>query len=361
MSAVIPVIGPLSQRSDFFSWLFGGASYEEIREYFNIALESSSDEIIFEIDSSGGVVAGLFPLIEEIVAARDKKKIIAVINERAYSAAYGIASAAHERYIPITGGAGSIGAITIHADQSELDKKEGIKYTAIFSGKRKNDFTPHKSLSVEEYNIIKAKIDALNDILISTVADNIGVDEKNIRSMEAGMFQGQKAIDVGLADNIGTLSNIIGGNRSMSKKSVDMLNSAIKEASAEEISTAVEALGYVPKESMISIVEHEEKIAAKTTEYDKILQESKIEAKAEATKETKAEILEILDLCAVGNMPQLGLKMITDGISKEDARKQIMEAQASNQNINSTINPLNSGETNPLLADAKKRAGLEVK
>jgi signal peptide peptidase SppA len=350
-------------RSDFWTWYFGGTSYESIRQDFRAALDDSEVEnIIFEIDSPGGEVSGVFGLVDEIKAARGQKKIIAVINEMAYSAAYAIASAADEIYIPRTGGAGSIGVIAIHTDISKMDDMAGIKYTPIYAGARKNDFTPHEPLSKESYAVVKAEVDDIYNLFIDTVANNRGLPSDTIKNMEAGIYQGQKAIDAGLADKISSLENIIttrGGN-DMGKKLIETLQSAIKGLEIADISEAMEALGYVLKEGMISVVEHEEKIAAKTTEYDKILQESKIEAKEAAIKETKAGILEILDLCAVGNMPQLGLKMVTDGISKEDARKQIMEAQASNQNINSTVNPLNSGETNPLLADAKKRA-KEVK
>jgi hypothetical protein len=53
---------------------------------------------------------------------------------------------------------------------------------------------------------------------------------------------------------------------------------------------------------------------------------------------------------------------VSDGATEKDARKQILEAKAekSKDGINSTINPLNTGEVSPLIADAERRA-KEVK
>ena len=76
--------------------------------------------IYLSIDSGGGDVAGLFPLVDMIagmsVRGGGKKPIYAMLADYGYSAAYAIASAADKVFLPETGGAGNVGVITMHAN-----------------------------------------------------------------------------------------------------------------------------------------------------------------------------------------------------------------------------------------------------
>lgn len=363
-NALIPIMGPLFQRDNLWSWFFDGSSYEGIGLAFNDALENSDVKtIIFEIDSPGGVVSGVFDLVDEISTARGKKEIIAVINEKAYSAAYAIASAAHKIYIPRTGGAGSIGVIALHADYSKLEEKIGVKYTPIFNGERKNDFTPHEPLSNEAYKVIKAKVDEIAGIFHKTVAKNRGLGVKAIKSMEAGIFQGKKAVDIGLADGIKTFTNVIktGGKR-MSKSLFEAINEAIKDASAEDVAKAMAELGYVPKTGMMTETEHKTVMEAQAKEFEKkkieAVEAAKIEGREEGGKTVKLNVITILELCSIGGL-DIGLKLISEGATVEEAKKKILEEKAKlsgQQTINSTVNPMNSGEPNPMIAEAERRA-----
>jgi signal peptide peptidase SppA len=359
--AIIPVSGPLSHKSDFWSFLFGGTSYEEIRQAFRAALEDSRVEtIVFVIDSPGGEVAGLFDLVDEIYSARGIKSIYAVVNEMAYSAAYAIASAASEIYIPRTGGVGSIGVIAIHIDQSRYDENLGLKYTPIYSGARKNDFSAHKPLSDAAYDVVKAEIDEVYTILIDTVARNRKMDPGKIRNMEAGIYQGQKAVESGLADGIMSFDEVLkikrGGNIIMTL--FEKLTEALKDAKPDDITKAMGELGYVSKEGMLSKEEHEAALTEKAKEFDAKLADAITTATAEGKDTAKKEAIAVLELCSVGSMEKLGLQLVSDGATVEDARKKILETKAANSKdgIISTVHPLKTGEISPLIADAERRA-----
>jgi ClpP class serine protease len=120
---VIPVYGALSHRSTgLLSWLFGDVmTYESIRRDFQAALTNSEvGSILFDIDSHGGEVAGVFDLADDIYKARGSKPILAIANENALSAAYLIASAADEIYLSRTADVGSIGVTAVHCDYSQM-------------------------------------------------------------------------------------------------------------------------------------------------------------------------------------------------------------------------------------------------
>jgi capsid assembly protease len=149
-SAIIHINGPISYQpsNGFFRWLSGGTSYTEILDLFRAAKASDKiEQIIFNIDSPGGTVVGFEDAVNEIYQGRSGKKIISYVNPYAASAAYDIASAAHEIHALSSSGYGSIGTVMMHLDQSGYDAKLGAKWTPIYAGAKKVDGNPHFPLT----------------------------------------------------------------------------------------------------------------------------------------------------------------------------------------------------------------------
>ena len=68
-------------------------------------------------------------------------------------------------------------------------------------------------------------------------------------------------------------------------------------------------------------------------------------------------------MCDIAGMPELAGAMIRDGLTLDEAKSAILDAKAKAAEkapIISTVGPLATGEINPLLADAKKRAEKQV-
>ena len=71
-----------------------------------------------------------------------------------------------------------------------------------------------------------------------------------------------------------------------------------------------------------------------------------------------------MELCDIAGMPELAGAMIRDGLTLDEAKSAILDAKAkaaAEAPIISTVGPLAAGESNPLLADAKKRAEHALK
>lgn len=221
---VIPIHGILTKNSEAFDDILGMTSYEKIREEIEEALiDEEVETIILDIDSPGGEVNGLFDLADFIYKARGERKIIAIANDDAYSAAYAIASSAEKVFVSRTSGVGSIGVIASHIDQSGFDEKQGIKYTTVFAGNRKNDLNPHEPITSESLESLQKEVDRLYEMFLQLVARNRGLSTEKIKSTEAGLYFGEKAIEIGLADGITTFSEFIDNYRS------NMTKTEIKE------------------------------------------------------------------------------------------------------------------------------------
>ncbi|WP_042549544.1 S49 family peptidase, partial [Ralstonia solanacearum] len=208
--AVIPIHGTLVRRTVGLEAESGLASYTAIGDQLDAALaDPGVAAILLDVDSPGGESGGVFDLADRIRAAAAVKPVWAVANDMAFSAAYALASAASRLFVSRTGGVGSIGVIAMHVDQSVKDAQDGIRYTAVFAGARKNDLNPHEPISDAAQAQLQAEVDRLYGLFVATVANNRGIAASAVTATEAGLFFGQDAVAAGLADAVGTFDDAL--------------------------------------------------------------------------------------------------------------------------------------------------------
>jgi len=306
-TAIIPIHGILTKKPGAFDKMLGMTSYEQIEVQVKQALEDSSIEtILLDIDSPGGEVNGIFDLADFVYQSRAKKRIIAIANDDAYSAAYAIASSAEKIFLTRTSGVGSIGVIASHIDQSGFDEKQGIKYTTVFAGSKKNDLNPHEPMTSESLESLQKEVDRLYEMFLQLIARNRGLSIEKIRSTEAGLYFGENAVEIGLADGITILSGFkfINKNRSITMN--------------EQTRTDLETDNL--------------------TKY-------------------RNEVLELMRLCNLSRMPEKIGEFIEQSVSVEQAREVLMELLAERTKKTEILSaiPQNSGEE-LMMQIAKSRA-----
>lgn len=197
--AVIPVMGSLVQRAGGLDAMSGLTGYNRIERLYRMAqIDRDVRGVLLELDSPGGEGAGLFDLAD--LLARAEKPTWAAVNEMAYSAGYAVAAATQRIAVTRTAGTGSVGVIALHMDQSERDAKEGRRYTAIYAGARKNDFSSHEPLSTDARRALQASIDRMYTLFVDHVSSARKLSADAVRATEAGLFEGQGAVDIGFAD-----------------------------------------------------------------------------------------------------------------------------------------------------------------
>ena len=354
--AVLPVMGGLIYRGYGWSWR---TTYGQVRKQFREALvDPEVSAILFDIDSPGGEVAGVMDLVDEIYAARGQKPIYAVANENAFSAAYAIASAADKIYLPRTGSMGSVGVIAIHYEQAEAEAMAGVKYTAIFAGSHKNDFTMHEPLSDKARAVAQASVDKSYDLFVATVARNRGVDAQQIRDQQASIYDGNDAVTAGLADAVMNIEEILaahgqtntsskGGNQMDFENIFNGLAALLtdkdqKKAAMEKLTR----MGFVPD------VDHE---AAQQA-----LAEAEANGKQAGIKEERARAVAITEKCVLAGCTKMAPQLVGEEIDVEAAATRIAEAKHNNdqtQDLDNNNSGLGAAGADYLIADAKRRAG----
>ena len=352
--AVIEISGGLTYRA--YNWWT--TSYLDIRDSFRAAIaDVRALSVVFLIDSPGGEVAGLFDLVDEIYKARGAKPIIAIADEAAFSAAYAIASAADEIYLPSTAQVGSIGVIAIHIDQSGYDKNLGLRYTAIFAGNHKNDFNPHEPLKVDGKELLQAHVDKLYDMFTAIVARNRSMTQAAVIGTHAGFYMGAAAVEAGLADGILSVRDIM-TKMGLSKGDMGMNLNDVKDCVNQALAESMSEVKKMLEEQHHAL----EVIEARFNPPDTVIAGlDRADLEPAGLEPAPTTVGDIVDLCDVAGMPELAGAMIRDKLTLDDAKIAILDTKAkaaAQSSIISTVGPIASGESNPLLADAKKRAGI---
>jgi signal peptide peptidase SppA len=202
--AVIPVVGPLFRYANLFTAISGASSYEVLAKDFNSALENPDvHSIVLDIDSPGGEVNGCAEFANMIYESRGAKPIIAYASGDAASGAYWIASACDQIIASETSLLGSIGVVAVYRDSNDQNVLEIV-----------SSQSPYKRLdpnSEDGKSRLQSRIDDLASVFIDSIAKHRGVDPPTVLKEFGGgdVFVGKNAIRSGLADDIGSLENII--------------------------------------------------------------------------------------------------------------------------------------------------------
>jgi len=209
--AVIDVSGALVSRNMNVPCGVAPVSYEGIKQEFQTLMEDDSIKtIIGRFDTPGGMASQNMDLSDFIYASRGQgKKLVAMVDDMAYSAGYGIASAFEEIWVTRTSGVGSVGVVSYHEDRSEANSKAGVKVEYIYAGEKKVLGNPNQELSDEGRAQYQQEVTRLYNIFTATVARNLGTSVEAIKSTEAGVFHGEEALAAGFAHKMGTFDELL--------------------------------------------------------------------------------------------------------------------------------------------------------
>lgn len=210
---LIQVFGTITQRADWLSEWSGGASAEEIGKAVDaMAADPGTEAIVMEFDSPGGSVYGIEQLALKVQAAAKEKKVIAVVNSLAASAAYWVASNASEVVVAPDGEVGSIGVYLMHRDVSRAVDAAGQKVTFVKAGKNKTAGNSYEPLTADALAELQKGVDDYYDLFVRAVARGRGASQSRVREGfgQGGTVRAKEAVAEGMADRIGTLDDVLG-------------------------------------------------------------------------------------------------------------------------------------------------------
>lgn len=190
----------------------GESSADQIVTSLRSAFEDKGAKaVILLINSPGGspVQAGM--INDEIyrLKALYKKPIYAVVEETCASAAYYIAVAADQIYVDKASIVGSIGVLMDGFGFTGLMDKLGIERRLLTAGENKGFMDPFSPQTEKHRVFTQGMLNEIHQQFIAVVKKGRGERLKETSETFTGLFwSGQQAVELGLADKIGTLDYV---------------------------------------------------------------------------------------------------------------------------------------------------------
>jgi len=210
--ALVPLHGVMVKRGNFITEASGLMTTEDVgRAVDAAAADPNVEAIVLDVDSPGGSVAGTPELADRVHAAAKAKKVIAVANSAAASAAYWVAAQAGELVVTPSGQVGSLGVFVMHFDRSEEMRQRGVAVTLVKAGERKAAGHPYGPLEGEARAEVEEVVAGYYDQFVRAVARGRKATLTAVREGfgKGGMVLAEAAVREGMADRVATLDDVL--------------------------------------------------------------------------------------------------------------------------------------------------------
>ena len=185
-------------------------------EFVNAALKAAFEDdgakaVVLLINSPGGspVQAGMINDEIRRLKAKHKKPVYAVVEETCASAAYYIAVAADQIFVDKASIVGSIGVLMDGFGFTGLMDKLGVERRLLTAGENKGFLDPFSAQTEKQRAFAQSMLNQIHQQFITVVKAGRGKRLKETPEMFTGLFwTGQQAIELGLADQLGTLEYV---------------------------------------------------------------------------------------------------------------------------------------------------------
>lgn len=204
-TAMVEVSGLIAPGSD--------ASAEKVILALQAAFKDKNTQgVVVRINSPGGSPVQAQTIYDEMRRLRKKYPEIplyAVVEDICASGGYFIAAAADRIYVGRASIVGSIGVLMNGFGFTGLMEKIGVERRLITAGENKGMLDPFSPLEEKDKQHVKQMMNDIHEQFIGVVREGRGKRLKEGPEIFSGLvWTGQKSIDLGLADGIGSLEYV---------------------------------------------------------------------------------------------------------------------------------------------------------
>jgi protease-4 len=189
------------------------ASAERVTSALQAAFKDKNTQgVVVRINSPGGSPVQAQTIYDEMKRLRKKHPEIplyAVVEDVCASGGYFVAAGADRIYVAKASVVGSIGVLMNGFGFTGLMEKLGVERRLITAGENKGMLDPFSPLSEKDKAHAQALMGDIHQQFIGVVREGRGKRLKETPDMFSGLiWTGQKSIELGLADGIGSLDSV---------------------------------------------------------------------------------------------------------------------------------------------------------
>lgn len=217
--AVVEIRGAMTK---YGSSLSGAGSTVNIRSAIrSAASDPSIGSIVLVIDSPGGTVAGTQELAADIRSAKQKKPVVAFVEDMAASAGYWVASQATAIYANTDSAfVGSVGTFVAMYDYSAAFAEAGIKPVVVKTGEYKAAGTPGTEINAKQIEMYQGLVNSIQKEFSSSVRKSRSLSDDQMSTVTtAELFTASRAQALGLIDGVKSYEQVLAEANKLAKQS----------------------------------------------------------------------------------------------------------------------------------------------
>lgn len=203
---VVPVHGTLTKYDNCL-----GVSTMEIADIIDeYAAREDISGFVLDLDSGGGAVNSVMPLVAAIRRAQEAGKPVVAHVDFACSAAYWIASACDAVFMDnLLSEVGSIGAYYQLVDD-RYNLQTGEKIISVYAPQSTDKNLGYRNALEGDFKVLEGELsETVTEFQNQVRANRPRLDADAPGVMSGAVFPAHKAIEIGLADSMGNLNDCI--------------------------------------------------------------------------------------------------------------------------------------------------------
>lgn len=183
---------------------------ETVKQLHEFGKDDKVKSVVLRIDSPGGVVGPSQEISAAVKKLKAKKPVIVSMGSIAASGGYYIAAPASLIYTNPGTITGSIGVLMKFSNLEGLMDKVGMKAFTLKTGKFKDVGSPARTMNAEEKAMLQSVIDSTHAQFVRAVAEGRRLPVEKVRELADGrIFSGEQAVELKLADRLGTMQDAV--------------------------------------------------------------------------------------------------------------------------------------------------------
>lgn len=210
---VIPITGFISDAPKSQLMRTMPSMVQEVVSHLRLAEKDDKVKVVLlKIDTPGGTTTASDILYHEILAFKERtgKKVVVCMMNLATSGGYYVSLPADRIIAHPTTVTGSVGVILMRPEASGLMEKIGVGVQVNKSGENKDMGSPFRPITPAEENMLQDLADTLGKRFVDLVARHRGLEGERLATVaDARVFLADAAVEAGLVDKIGYLSDAI--------------------------------------------------------------------------------------------------------------------------------------------------------
>lgn len=228
----LTVSGTMAPKMNLMMTFSGGTSTQRLsRQLREAEADDSVRTVLIDVDSPGGTASGTEEARQALFSLRQKKRTVVVARNIMASAAYYFGSAATEVFATPSTEVGSVGVYQVLQEITRAAENAGYKFEVIRAGALKASGIPYEKLTDERRASIQARVDAVYEMFVNSVAENLGINaDVVIKSFGQGtVFMADEARARGMIHGVALFEDVLANERRRNSRRQNISSPSTRE------------------------------------------------------------------------------------------------------------------------------------